>query len=45
MATALYNRDDDGGSCLSDDGAYIYRQAKLDSTTPPYGCFLLYLLL
>jgi hypothetical protein len=27
MATALYNRDDDGGSCLSDDGAYIYRQA------------------
>jgi hypothetical protein len=27
MAITLYDREEDGGSCLSKDGAYILRQA------------------
>ena len=27
MAITLYDREEDGGSCLSMDGAYILRQA------------------
>ncbi len=27
MAVTLYDREEDGGSCLSEDGAYILRRA------------------